>query len=71
MLNNIRKASIKPDGVFLMQDIKAHGATCTATWTNPLGPFIYTVSCMHCMSVSLANNGPGLGGGVGPGDGCA
>ena len=26
-----------------------------------LGPFLYTISCMHCMSVSLAGGGPGLG----------
>jgi hypothetical protein len=28
---------------------------------HPLGPFLYTISCMHCMSVSLAQNGAGLG----------
>ncbi len=28
---------------------------------NPIGAFVYTVSTMHCMSVSLANGGPGLG----------
>jgi hypothetical protein len=27
----------------------------------PLGPFTYTISCMHCMSVSLACGGVGLG----------
>ena len=26
-----------------------------------IAPFIYTISCMHCMSVSLANHGMGLG----------
>ena len=29
--------------------------------THPLGPFLYTVSCLHCMTVSLAQNGAGLG----------
>ena len=24
---------------------------------HPLGPFLYTFSCMHCMTVSLAQNG--------------
>ena len=28
---------------------------------HPIGPFLYTISCMHCMSVSLAQNGEGLG----------
>ena len=26
-----------------------------------MGPFGYTVSCMHCMTVSLALDGAGLG----------
>ncbi len=28
---------------------------------HPLGPLLYTISCMHCMSVSLAQGGDGLG----------
>ena len=28
---------------------------------HPLAPFLYTVSLMHCMTVSLANGGAGLG----------
>ena len=28
---------------------------------HPLGPFIYTVFAMHCMRVSLAQGGEGLG----------
>lgn len=28
---------------------------------HPLGPFLYTVSTMHCMTVSLALGGDGLG----------
>lgn len=26
-----------------------------------LGPFLYGVSCMHCMTVSLSQDGEGLG----------
>lgn len=26
-----------------------------------MAPFVYTVSCMHCMSVSLSQDGMGLG----------
>jgi hypothetical protein len=28
---------------------------------HPIGTFLYTISCMHCMTVSLAQNGEGLG----------
>jgi hypothetical protein len=28
---------------------------------NPLAPFFFTVSTMHCMTVSLAQGGEGLG----------
>jgi hypothetical protein len=28
---------------------------------HPLGPFLYTISCMHCITVSLASDGMGLG----------
>lgn len=59
VLRNIARA-LRPDGVFLMQDIKA----CSHHAGNrdlPLGPFIYAISCMHCMSVSLAGGGVGLG----------
>jgi SAM-dependent methyltransferase len=59
VLENIRRA-LRPGGVFLMQDIAA--ASCVhGNMNHPVGPFIYTISCMHCMSVSLAGGGPGLG----------
>jgi hypothetical protein len=28
---------------------------------HPLGPLLYTISCLHCMTVSLAQGGDGLG----------
>jgi hypothetical protein len=28
---------------------------------HPLAPFLYTASTMHCMTVSLAQGGEGLG----------
>ncbi len=28
---------------------------------NPLAPFVYAVSTLHCLTVSLAANGAGLG----------
>lgn len=59
VLANIRRV-LKPGGVLLMQDIKARTAHAN-NLDHPMGPFLYTISTMHCMSVSLANGGPGLG----------
>ena len=28
---------------------------------HPIGPLLYTISCLHCMTVSLAQDGDGLG----------
>lgn len=53
-------AGLRPSGIFLMQDISGSSHLHTDC-THPVGTFLYTVSCMHCMSVSLANGGPGLG----------
>jgi len=54
------KGAVKDDGVFLMQDIGS-SSQLENNKTHPLGPFLYTVSCLHCMTVSLALNGHGLG----------
>ena len=52
--------SLKQDGVYLMQDI--HGSSHVHNNTDhPIGPLLYTISCMHCMTVSLAQGGDGLG----------
>ena len=51
---------LSPGGVFLMQDIAGH-TKLHENRTHPLGPFTYTISTMHCMSVSLSAGGPGLG----------
>lgn len=48
------------DGIFLMQDIRASSHVHNNIG-QPLGPFTYTVSCLHCMTVSLALDGEGLG----------
>lgn len=59
VLRNIHRA-LKPDGVYLMQDI-AGSSHVHNNLDHPIGPFLYTISCMHCMTVSLADNGDGLG----------
>jgi 2-polyprenyl-3-methyl-5-hydroxy-6-metoxy-1,4-benzoquinol methylase len=52
--------ALRPGGVLLMQDILGH-TQLADNLSHPLAPFLYTISCLHCMSVSLAAGGPGLG----------
>jgi 2-polyprenyl-3-methyl-5-hydroxy-6-metoxy-1,4-benzoquinol methylase len=52
--------ALKDDGVYLMQDI-AGSTYLHNNMDHPLGPFLYTVSTMHCTTVSLAQGGEGLG----------
>jgi len=59
VLSNIARA-LKPDGVYLMQDI-AGSSHVHQNFDHPLAPFLYTISTMHCMTVSLAEDGAGLG----------
>jgi len=59
VLRGIHRA-LRSDGVYLMQDIKG-SSDIHNNMDHPLGPALYTISCMHCMTVSLAQNGEGLG----------
>ncbi len=59
MLRGIRRA-LADGGVYLAQDIKGSGHH-HGDRDHPLGPLLYTLSCMHCMTVSLARGGDGLG----------
>ena len=43
-----------------MQDIAA-SSNVEENIGSPLGPILYAISTMHCMTVSLAYNGEGLG----------
>lgn len=52
--------SLKSDGVYLMQDTKS-SRYVERNVDHPLGVFLYTTSCMHGMTVSLAAGGEGLG----------
>ncbi len=54
------RRTVADDGVYLAQDIDAagnHGDDID----HPLGPFVFTASCLHCMTVSLAAGGAGYG----------
>ncbi|MEQ9441519.1 MAG: class I SAM-dependent methyltransferase [Cyclobacteriaceae bacterium] len=52
--------SLKDDGQFLMVDVNA-SSLIEKNIDHPLGTLLYTISTMHCMSVSLAQGGMGLG----------
>lgn len=52
--------ALRPGGSFLMVDIAA-SSHVHENIEHPLGPYLYTISAMHCMTVSLALNGEGLG----------
>jgi len=53
-------AALEPGGYWLCVDIQA-SSHIGENVDHPLGTFGYTVSCMHCMTVSLAYGGAGLG----------
>ena len=52
--------SLKPGGVFLCVDI-AGSSHVEDNMEHPLAPMLYSVSTFHCMTVSLALDGAGLG----------
>ena len=51
---------LTPDGRFSMVDIAAN-SNLADNVSHPMGPFLYTVSLMHCMPVGLVGGGVGLG----------
>jgi 2-polyprenyl-3-methyl-5-hydroxy-6-metoxy-1,4-benzoquinol methylase len=59
VLKGIHRA-LKPEGVYLMQDISGT-SHMDRDIEHPIGTFLYAISCMHCMTVSLAQGGEGLG----------
>lgn len=52
--------ALRPGGLYLMQEIKA-SSHLEQNLDHALGPLLYTISTMHCMTVSLAQGGDGLG----------
>jgi SAM-dependent methyltransferase len=59
VLNGIHK-TLKQNGTFLMQDIRS-SSHLENNLEHPIAPLLYTISTMHCMTVSLAQGGEGLG----------
>ena len=59
VLSNIA-AALRPGGTFFMIDVRA-SSHHHHNVDHPAGTFVYALSCMHSVSVSLAGGGPGLG----------
>lgn len=59
VLKNIHRA-LRPGGLFFMVDIDA-SSNLEENMDHMLGPTFYTISFSHCMTVSLADGGEGLG----------
>ncbi|MGE9289357.1 MAG: class I SAM-dependent methyltransferase [Puniceicoccales bacterium] len=59
VLVGIRR-TMRPDGVYIMQDIGA-SSNVFENQDHPIGPLLYSLSCCHCMTVSLAQGGLGVG----------
>ncbi|MGE3467523.1 MAG: class I SAM-dependent methyltransferase, partial [Pyrinomonadaceae bacterium] len=59
MLESISQA-LRPGGTYLIQDI-AGSSYVEKNLDHPIAPFLYTISLTHCMTVSLAYDGEGLG----------
>ena len=60
---------LSPDGRFSMVDIAAN-SNLADNLSHPMGPFLYTVSLMHCMPVGLVGGGDRPGDDVGTREGC-
>ena len=52
--------ALRPSGTFLMADVNA-SSRLEENMAHPLAPYLYTTSTFHCMTVSLALGGMGLG----------
>ena len=52
--------ALSPDGIFYMVDFK-FSSDIAGNLENPYAPLYYGISLMHCMTVSLAGGGAGLG----------
>lgn len=52
--------ALRPGGLFFMLEPGA-SSRLEENLDHPMGAYLYTVSCLHCTTVSLAAGGPGLG----------
>ncbi len=54
------RGALNEDGIYLAQDING-SSQVEKNVSHPMGALLYTISCLHCMTVSLAHGGAGLG----------
>lgn len=59
VLRNVKNA-LRNDGIFLMIEFK-FSSDLKNNLNNPLSSLYYGISLMHCLPVSIAEGGPGLG----------
>ena len=59
VIRNVYRA-LQPDGVYMMME-PAGSTHLHKNLDHPLGTILYAISCAHCMTVSLAQGGMGLG----------
>jgi SAM-dependent methyltransferase len=52
--------ALVPGGAFLMNEPRL-SSDLEDNLTNPMAPFVYAISTLHCLTVSLAEGGAGLG----------
>ena len=61
MMHAIR-AALKPNGTWLLVDIKAHDTFALNAQKNPMAPLMYGISVLSCMSSAMSSpDGAGLG----------
>ncbi len=61
MMTTIRKA-LKPDGTWLLVDIKAQESLALNVSKNPMASLLYGISVLSCMSSAMSEpGGEGLG----------
>ena len=61
MMHTIR-AALKPNGTWLLVDIKAHDTFALNAQKNPMAPLMYGISVLSCMSSAMSSpSGAGLG----------
>ena len=53
-------AALVPGGTYLMQEPHV-SSNLEDNLTNPVAPLVYAISTLHCLTVSLAHGGAGLG----------
>ncbi len=53
-------AALVPGGIFLMKEPRV-SSNLEDNVGNPFAPLVYSTSTLHCLTVSLAHDGAGLG----------